>query len=94
MSPFMFKVGTREKLISSRAAARLAAEISGEFGTVSGLILQLSRDGLAFAINQEAAYGLFSAQEMPGELVTVRYTTTDRYSQPTPNGGDRGRRLV
>ncbi len=70
-----------EKRQSSRLHTDLPAQISGENGSGEGLILNLSRDGLAFTMDRHAARRIFSGQELPGELVTVRYDTMDSHSR-------------
>ena len=71
-----------EQRQSSRTHADVPAQISGQNGTGEGLILNLSRDGLAFAMDRHAARRIFSGQELPGELVTVRYDAMDARSRP------------
>ncbi len=82
MSASPVKTDAAERRQSSRLVSGLPAQISGTNGTESGLILDISRDGLAFTMDRHAAQRIFSGQEVPGELVTVRYDTTDSQSRP------------
>ena len=82
MSASPVKVDVAERRETSRAVAALRAQICGPNGTATGLITDISRDGLAFKIDRHTALRIFSGREMPGEPLTVRYDTTDSRSRP------------